>query len=277
VIKPFQRIFVNQKPLIAMVHVPPLPGTPLYDREAGVSGLVSAVQRDLEVLLEADFDAFLFCNEGDRPYELHAGLEAAAVMARVVTECAPREKPFGVDFLWDARCALAVAVASSACFMREVLTGTWESDMGLWQGEAAHVLRERRRLDAEQIAIMMNVTPEFASPIGRRSPAEAARSAVVSSLADAILVSGPMAGADPGRAVLEQVREAVPAEVPVLLNTGARADTIVEYLAIADGCIVGSDLKVDGYTWNPVDRERAMRFVDAARGAGALSDHAARN
>jgi membrane complex biogenesis BtpA family protein len=256
-----QQLFGNRKPLIAMVHVPPLPGTPLYDARAGVGGLISAVQRDLELLLEAGFDGYMFCNEGDRPYELRAGPEAAAVMTRVVTDCAPPEHPFGVDFLWDARVALAVAVATGAGFMREVLTGAWESDMGLWQGEAAHVLRERRRLDAESLTI----TPEFASPIGRRSPAEAARSAVVSSLADAILVSGPMAGAEPGRAALEEVREAVPPGVPVLLNTGARADTIADYLRIADGCIVGSDLKVDGYTWNPVDGERARRFVQSAR------------
>jgi membrane complex biogenesis BtpA family protein len=261
----FKELFGERKPLIAMVHVPPLPGTPLYDAAAGVQGLIDAVKRDLESLLEADFDGYMFCNEGDRPYELRAGPEAAAVMARVVTECAPRDRIFGVDFLWDARCALAVAVATGASFMREVLTGAWESEMGLWQGEAAHVLRERRRLDADPLAIMMNITPEFASPIGRRSPADAARSAVVSSLADAILVSGPMAGAEPDRATLSSVREAVPADVPVLLNTGARADTIAEYLTIADGCVVGSDLKVDGYTWNPVDRERARRFVENAR------------
>jgi predicted TIM-barrel enzyme len=57
----------------------------------------------------------------------------------------------------------------------------------------------------------------------------------------------------------------VPPEVPVLLNTGARAETIADYLRIADGCIVGSYLKVDGYTWNPVDGERARRFVESAR------------
>lgn len=262
-----EQLFGTSKPLIAMVHVPPLPGTPLYDATAGVDALITAVRRDLELLLAAGFDGYLFCNEGDRPYELHAGPEAAAVMSRVVTECAPRERTFGVDFLWDARCALAVAVATGAGFMREVLTGTWESDMGLWQGEAAHVLRERRRLDADQLTIMMNITPEFASPIGRRSPAQAARSAVVSSLADVILVSGPMAGAEPERATLMEVREAVPADVPVLLNTGARADTIADYLRIADGCIVGSDLKVDGHTWNPVDPERAKRFVESARAA----------
>ena len=58
----------------------------------------------------------------------------------------------------------------------------------------------------------------------------------------------------------------MPDEVPVLLNTGARAETIAEMLAIADGCIVGSSLKVDGETWNPVDPDRARRFVAAAKG-----------
>jgi predicted TIM-barrel enzyme len=86
----------------------------------------------------------------------------------------------------------------------------------------------------------------------------------VSSIPDAILVSGPMAGASPDLAVLASVRDAVPPDIPVLLNTGARAETIAEFLTIADGCIVGSSLKVDGYTWNPVDPDRARRFVDAA-------------
>lgn len=256
-----------RKPLIAMAHVPALPGTPLYDSSRGVGGLVTQVRRDLEVLRDAGFDAVLFCNENDRPYQLQAGLESAAVMARVVTECRADGLTFGVDFLWDARCALAVAVATGASFIREVATGAWEADMGVWSPDAAGLLRERRRLDAGDIGVFMNITPEFASSIGRRSPAEIARSTAVSSLADVILVSGPMAGASPDLAMLAEVREAVPAGIPVLLNTGARAATITEFLKHADGCIVGSDLKVDGDTWNPVDRDRAKRFVDAARSA----------
>lgn len=264
----FETIFGGvSKPLIAMAHVPPLPGTPLYDSAAGVQGLVDQVKRDTEVLVEAGFDAILFCNEGDRPYQLRAGLESAAVMARVVAECRVTDRPYGVDFLWDASCALAVAVAADAAFMREVVTGVWESDMGMWQTDAATVLRERRRLDREDLAIFMNITPEFASPIGKRTAAQSARSAVVSSLADAILVSGPMAGAEPEVSTVAEVRAAVPADVPVLLNTGAKAATIARYLQHADGCIVGSDLKVDGYTWNSVDPERARRFIDAARAA----------
>ena len=134
----FRTIFPDvAKPLIAMAHVPPLPGTPLYDAAAGVQGLIDHVKRDTEKLLDGGFDAILFCNEGDRPYQLNAGLEASAVMARVAAECRPADRPFGVDFLWDAQCALAIAVGSGAFFMREVITGSWESDMGPWNPDAA--------------------------------------------------------------------------------------------------------------------------------------------
>jgi membrane complex biogenesis BtpA family protein len=148
-----------------------------------------------------------------------------------------------------------------------VLTGVWESDMGLWRPDAAAILRERRRLDRDDLAIFMNITPEFASPVGTRTPAQTARSTVVSSLPDAILVSGPMAGAEPDVSMVADIRAAVPDDVPVLLNTGAKSETIARYLEYADGCIVGSDLKVDGYTWNRIDPRRALRFVKAARGA----------
>jgi hypothetical protein len=36
-------------------------------------------------------------------------------------------------------------------------------------------------------------------------------------------------------------------------------------LKVADGCIVGSSLKVDGHTWNAVDPKRAREFMRLAR------------
>ncbi len=260
----FRDLFPAHKPIIAMAHVPPLPGTPLYDSRRGIDGLIESVRADLRVLLEAGVDAVIFCNEGDRPYSLEAGYDGVGVMTRVVTELRPTDRPFGVDYLWDARAALAIGVATGAAFMREVATGVYESDMGLWNTDAAGLLRERRRLESE-IAILMNVTPEFASPIGGRSIGAVARSAAVSSLADAILISGPMAGAEPDLAALREAREAVDPEIPVLVNTGAKSTNIGAFLEVADGCIVGSDLKVDGYTWNPVDPTRVRRFIEAAR------------
>lgn len=259
-------LFAAEQPVIAMAHLPPLPGTPRYDEAAGVAGIVDAVRADVDVLLEGGVDGLLFCNEGDRPYSLQGGFEGAAVLARVVTELAPRNRPFGVDFLWDARVALAVATATGAQFIRGVTTGVYESDMGLWNTNAAGLLRERRRLAAESVLVLMNITPEFASPLGRRSVADVARSAVVSSLADGVLVSGPMAGSEPTLAALQEAKDAVGGQVPVFVNTGAKSTNVREFLRVADGVIVGSDLKIDGYTWNPVDPHRVQRFMEAARG-----------
>jgi predicted TIM-barrel enzyme len=93
---------------------------------------------------------------------------------------------------------------------------------------------------------------------------------VVSSLADVILVSGMTAGMEPQLDTLKEVKQAVGDTVPVLLNTGGKAENIKKYLTVADGVIVGSSLKVDGYTWNPVDPGRARAFMQAvaeARGA----------
>src|SRR5262245_9330516 len=154
---PFSELFEREKPVIAMAHLPPLPGTPLYDEASGVAGIVEAVRADLGILLAAGVDAVLFCNEGDRPYALRAGPEGIAVLARVVAELAPGDRPYGVDFLWDARAALAVAAATGAAFIREVTTGVYESDMGLWNTDAAGLLRERRRLGADNVRVLMNV------------------------------------------------------------------------------------------------------------------------
>lgn len=261
-----KEIFATDKPVIAMAHFPPLPGTPLYDAGGGIPGILDSLRADVRNLLDGGVDGLLFCNEGDRPYALHADFEAVAVMTRAIAELAPRDRPFGVDFLWDPKAPLAVALATGAAFVREVFTGVYESDMGLWNTDAAAMLRYRRHIGADRVRVFYNVTPEFASFLGPRSVGERARSAAISSLADAILVSGAMAGAGPTLDTLREVKQAVGDSVPVLLNTGARRENIREYLSIADGVIVGSSLKVDGYTWNPVDESRVRAFMDAVRG-----------
>jgi len=260
-----KELFGTDKPVIAMAHFRPLPGAPLYDAEGGVQAILDSLRSDVRKLLDGGVDGLLFCNEGDRPYALQADFAAVAVMTRAITEIAPRDRPFGVDFLWDPQAPLAIALATGASFVREVFTGVYESDMGLWSTDAAAMLRYRRNIGADHVKVFYNVTPEFASPLGKRSAAERAQSAVVSSLADAILVSGARAGVTPDITILREVKQAVGDAVPVLLNTGARAENIRQYLSIADGVIVGSSLKVDGYTWNPVDEDRVRTFMEAVR------------
>lgn len=258
-------LFGVKKAVIAMAHFPALPGTPRYDPALGVEGILDRLQADVSCLLDGGVDAIMFCNEDDRPYTFHADFEAIAVMTRVITELRPKDRPFGVDFLWDAKAPLAIAKATGASFIREVVTGVYESDMGLWQPDAHALYCYRRNIDAQDVRIFANITPEFASPLGNRSVAQRARSAVVSTLVDAILIAGPMAGAEPDLSMVQEAKDAVNGTVPVLLNTGAKIENIRQYLSVADGVIVGSSLKVDGKTWNPVDPQRVKAFMAAVR------------
>lgn len=260
-----EELFGCEKPVVAMAHLPPLPGTPLYDESTGMQGILDSVATDVEKLLSAGVDGIMFCNEGDRPYALKADFEAIAVMTAVIAHLAPRERPFGVDFLWDPKAPIAIAKATGAHFVREVFTGTYESDMGLWSPDAAAMLRYRRNIDARDVRLLFNVVPEFASSVGSREPGELAKSAVVSSLADGILVSGPMAGSRTDLSILQEAKDALPADIPVLANTGVRLETVEQYLAIADGAIVGSYFKKDGHTWNPVESERVESFMKVVR------------
>jgi uncharacterized protein len=266
----FKEMFRTEKPVIAMAHVPALPGTPRYDRQAGVDHLVERVRPDVAHLIDGGVDAIMFCNEDDRPYVFKAGIEQIAVMTRVVAELAPKNIPFGVDFLWDPMAAIAIAHATGAKFIREVLTGLYESDMGLWSPNAGEVMRFRENIGADSIRVFFNVVPEFGLSISSRTVAQRARSAVVSSLADVILISGAMAGEEPDITLFEEVK-AVVGDVPVLLNTGAKVNNIAAYLKVVDSVIVGSSLKRDGYTWNPVDPARVEAFMAEVSRARANS------
>jgi membrane complex biogenesis BtpA family protein len=261
----FAKIFRVPKPVIGMVHFKALPGTPLYDAVDGIEGIVSGARGDLRALQGARVDAVMFGNENDRPYELKVDPASTAAMACAIGRL--REEivvPFGVDVLWDAHSTIALAAATGASFAREILTGVYGSDMGVWEGKAASVLRYRRLLGRDDLVVLYNVSAEFASPLDSRSVTERARSAVFSSLADAILVSGPMTGEPVPFEHLHATKRALP-DVPVLANTGVRLENVAETLSVADGCIVGTALKIDGVTWNPVDPARAERFMDAAR------------
>lgn len=254
-------LFHQTKPIIAMAHIPALPGTPRHNEAGGVDLLIEAVRSDVECLVAGGVDGIMFCNEDDRPYVFRAGIEQIAAMTRVVTECAPKGIPFGVDFLWDPYAAIAIAHATGAAFVRGVFTGAYEADMGLWAPSAGDILRFRQRIGAAGVRLFYNVVPEFASTLGTRSVAQRAKSAMVSSLADVILVSGSMAGEEPTIQVVGEAKQLIP-DFPVFVNTGARAENVAEFLGVADGVIVGSSLKKDGYTWNPVDPDRVRAFMD---------------
>ena len=266
----FLKIFGAAKPVIGMVHLGALPGAPLFDAERGLAGLVDDARADLTALQAAGFDAIMFGNENDRPYEFDVDRASTAAMAFVIGRLRDEiDLPFGVNVLWDPMSTVALAAATGASFVREIFTGAYASDMGPWTPDAGAAMRYRNRLGRDDLAMLYNISAEFADSLDRRALPDRARSAVFSSIPDAVLVSGQITGEAAAMSDLEAVKAVLP-DTPVLANTGVKHETIADVMAVADGCIVGSALKVDGDTWNAIDPDRAKDFMaraKAARGA----------
>lgn len=248
--------------IIGMVHLNALPGTPLYDAQAGMAGIIEGARDDLRALQDNGIDAVMFGNENDRPYALSAPQEGVAAMSAAVAALASEIRvPFGVNYLWDPKASVAIAAATGAAFVREIFTGVYASDMGLWVPDAEGAAKLRRNLGRQDLKFLFNINAEFAAALDTRPLGLRARSAVFSSLADAVLVSGPVTGEAGEPAQLAEVARALP-DVPVFANTGVTLESVETILTHAYGCIVGTHFKFDGITWNKVDGARVRRFMD---------------
>ena len=53
--------FGSVKPIIAMVHFPPLPGSPLYDAKRGMNWIIESAAKDIAALQKGGVDAVMAC------------------------------------------------------------------------------------------------------------------------------------------------------------------------------------------------------------------------
>lgn len=254
-------LFGTDKWIVAMCHLAALPGDPGYDNASGIEQVVEFARKDLLALQEGGVDAVMFSNEFSLPYLTQVEPLTIASMARIIGELLGEIKiPFGVNVLWDPIASLDLAVAVGAKFVREIFTGVYASDFGLWNTDAGATVRHQHRIGGNNIRLFFNIVPEAASYLANRDIVEIAKSTVFNNHPDAICVSGLTAGVQTDLSTLKKVKEAIPDTV-VVSNTGVRIDNAKEQLSIADGAIVGTAFKHDGIFENHVDGSRVREFM----------------
>jgi len=258
-------ILGSDRPLVGVVHLAPLPGSPRYG--GSMARVLDRALRDAAALESGGMDALIVENFGDAPF-LPGALPPETVAALSVATAAVARAvrvPVGVNALRnDGAAAVAAAVAAGAEFVRvNVLVGAVVGDQGILEGCAHAVARLRSALRADRIAVFADVKVKHASDLSTATIGSQARDAVERGLASAVIVSGPRTGEPADLDRIAEVRAAT--GVPVLVGSGVRKDTVRDVLAAADGAIVGTALEAGGRSGAPVERARVRALVRAAR------------
>ena len=255
-------LFSRSKPVIGVIHVGALPGTPRSSQT--ISELTTTARREAQLYRESGVDGVMIENMHDLPYlRGEVGPEIVAAMTAIGVEVKTESRlPVGIQILAGANLeAMAVAHAAGLDFIRaEGYAYAHIADEGLIEASAARLLRFRRMIGAMNIQVWTDVKKKHAAHAITADVSLGETAETVEFLgADCVIVTGNATGKPPSAA---DVREAkAHCHLPVFLGSGISADNIGEFYSEADGFIVGSSFKVDGLWSNTVDPARVEKFL----------------
>jgi membrane complex biogenesis BtpA family protein len=258
--KLFASIF-PRKPIIGMVHLKPLPGSPMYGGAMGP--VIDAALADAAALQSGGADGIMIENFFDAPFfKDQVGPETVAAMTRIITLIRNATTlPLGVNVLRnDGLSALAVAAACECQFVRiNQLSWAMLADQGILEGKAAQILRYRRLLGSDTL-IFADCLTKHAAPIASQTMELVAMDTWERGGADALVVSGVATGKPTEYEDVLAARRGA-AEAPILIGSGVTPASLTQFWPVVDGVLVGTYIKLDGAVHNPVDVSRVRKLV----------------
>ncbi len=259
----FKDVFSN-KPVIGMIHLMPLPGSPGYG--GSMAAIEEAAMQDLRALEEGGADSFIIENFGDVPYATYNAPITMAAMTSVAALVSKEAKlPFGINVQFNCtEQEWALSYVTGASFIR--VEAFVENRVGV-HGVTYAAAPELRRLQAaypSKTMIFADINTKHTFPMADQ-PLDFSVHEAIESGADALIVTGLLTGQSP---TVEDVRnfKQMAKEMPVLLGSGVNTANAKEFFDVADGAIIGSSIKINGNVNDRVDPERLKRLVAAVRG-----------
>lgn len=250
------------RPFIGMVHLLPLPGSPM-----GAQSLDVVIQRavsDATALAVAGVDAIIIENYGDSPFAAGsvAPYTVAAMTAVVLAVRAVSPGVYlGINVLRnDAMAAVSIAAATGAAFIRvNVHVGAMVTDQGVITGRARETLLERTRLGAP-VGIVADVHVKHASPLGSESIEQCGADTWSRGGVDGLIVSGDGTGRETSFDDVERLVTAVPS-APIWIGSGVTEANITRMATVARGVIVGTALHESNNTRKPISGQQTRTMV----------------
>jgi membrane complex biogenesis BtpA family protein len=242
----FRERFPSERPLIGVIHLPPLPG---YADSPGLAAVVAHALAELAVYRVGGLDGVLVENENDSPHRVAAASETIAAMTRVTHAlvAAANGLPVGVEILLnDPEASLAVAHSSGADFIRTdyFADAMQRPEYGVMRIAPGEVVAHRARIGAERVLILADIQVKYAEMIAPRTLAASAQDAA-EQRADAVVVTGTRTGEPPSPQDVLAARSGA-GECPVLVGSGLAPGNARPLLEVSDGAIVGTSLMRGG-------------------------------
>ena len=262
------KIFKLKKPIIGMIHIRALPGTPKHKQP--LSEIISIAVKEARLYERHGLNGVMLENMHDVPYlNRKVGAETTAFMTAIAVKVKKYVSlPLGIQILAGAnKEALAVAKSAELDFIRaEGFVFSHIADEGLMNGDAAELLRYRKIIDAENIAVFTDIKKKHSAHAitADVSIAETAKAAEFF-LSDGVIVTGDSTGSEAEISDLQAVKKAV--DIPVFIGSGLTAENLEKYWKLADGFIVGSYFKKDGYWENEISEKRVEKLMNKVKQA----------
>jgi len=251
-------------PIIGMIHIGPLPGTPYYGAKGDYATVRAKAISDALALAEGGAQGGLVQNRDDRVFANGSAdpvvAAAFADITRAVVDAVGDRLAIGVQVLRnDLRASIAIAHICGGTFVRcAVLLGSTETASGRLDGDPYAILNYRRQIGAERVQLIAEIgSMHFHS---EQPLAELAHSAAFIGV-DAVGIAHPELAT--GLEWVAQIKATAP-QMPVVIGGYTNAGNIARYLAVADGAFVGGAFE-DGGRGGAVNAERVQKFMQALR------------
>lgn len=252
----------DSSPIIGMIHIGPLPGTPWYGAKGDYAAVRAKAITDALALAEGGAQGGLVQNRDDRVFSNGPAdpvvAAAFADITRAVVDAVGDRLAIGVQVLRnDLRASIAIAHICGGSFVRcGVLLGSTETVSGRVDGDPYAILNYRRQIGATQVQLIAEIGSmhfHSAQPLG-----ELAQSAAFAGI-DAVGIAHPDLAT--GLDWVAQIKAAAP-DMPVVIGGYTNTGNIARYLTVADGAFVGGAFE-DGGRGGAVNAERVKKFMQS--------------
>jgi membrane complex biogenesis BtpA family protein len=256
---------LGYKPLIGMIHLPRL----TERSTAGFSErIIEYALWEAGKLVDAGFQGVLVENYNDAPYSITVKdkyiTHLITIVVRELVKEYGNKVSIGVNILRNSGVEAAViAAVSGAHFIRvNAYCDVRLSMEGILYPIAAEIEDVRRRLP-RHVMVFADVDVKHSLRLGDYKLEEVVRDCVVRGSVSAIIVSSSATGEAPSPGYVAAIRK-YSTPKPILVGSGITVENIKAYWSIADGFIVGTSIKIDGKTTNPIDFQRAKKLAEQA-------------